>query len=193
LRLQFFIAQLRLPGRSIMTEKPSYTYRTATETDIPGLAKLGLELFIETWAHLYSAEDLNDFLATVHTPHAVQADMETGRQYWIAQLGDEWVGYCKAGPVGVPVDTAGRRAAELKQLYIQRAHHGHGVADRLMGFFLDWAAERQIQDAYISCWSENFRALAFYRRYGFEECGRYLYKVGKQLDDERILKRVLIP
>ena len=178
---------------SAMTEMPEYIFRTATAADIPGLAKLGRELFIETWAPLYSTEDLNDFLDKVHTPSAVEADMDSGRDFWIAQYQDEWIGYCKAGPVGVPVDTAGRRAAELKQLYIRRTHHGRGVADRLMQFFLEWAEQHQIQDAYISCWSENFRALAFYRRYGFTECGRYLYQVGKQLDDERILKRSLMP
>lgn len=174
-----------------MTTDSGYSYRTATTADILGLAQLGRELFIETWAPLYLPEDLNDFLDKVHTPEAVLFDFENDRHYWIAEHQNEWVGYCKAGPLDVPVDIGDRRALELKQLYIQRAHHGTGVADRLMQLFLEWAAQHKIQDAYISCWSENFRALAFYKRYGFEECGRYIFHVGKKQDDERILKRCL--
>ncbi len=95
------------------------------------------------------------------------------------------------GPLGLPIDSAGRRALELKQMYVRRTHHGRGVGDGLMQVFLDWAQSQAAEDLYISCWSENHRALAFYRRYGFEIVGAYQFWVGQHADDERILKRVL--
>jgi ribosomal protein S18 acetylase RimI-like enzyme len=172
-----------------MTSSSPISYRVGTRADLALLAELGRDTFLETWSHLYCDEDLQDFLSKVHTVESVAYDFDHGRHFWIAEQGDHAVGYCKAGPVGVPVDVGARRSAELKQLYVRRSHHGCGVGDRLMQFFLEWVAANQIQDAYISCWSENYRALRFYRRHGFEECGKYLYQVGKQFDDERILKR----
>jgi len=127
----------------------------------------------------------------VHTPEAVRFDFDSERHYWIALDQDKWIAYCKGGPLDVPVDVGDRRVTELKQLYVERDYHGRGVADRLMQLFLNWAALNQVQDAYISCFSGNLRALAFYKRHGFEECGRYIFYVGKQEDDERILRRCL--
>lgn len=168
------------------------SYRAASSQDIPQLAALGRELFIETWGTLYSSQDLNSFLEQVHSPEGVACDLAEDCCYWIAQSSAQWIAYCKAGPVHVPVDIGGRRAAELRQMYVRQPYHGTGVADQLMELFLQWTSQHQIQDAYISCWSENHRALAFYKRYGFSKFCQYKFRVGQQLDDEYILKRVLV-
>jgi GNAT superfamily N-acetyltransferase len=175
----------------IRAMNPAIAYRSAIESDFPQLAAFGRELFIETWASLYCEEDLNEFLDRVHTPKSVAEDVAEGCCYWLAQCSTAWIAYCKAGPVHVPVDVHNRSAVELRQMYVRREYHGTGVADRLMQIFLDWSAEHRIQDAYISCWSQNHRALAFYRRHGFFPVGQYLFRVGDQLDDELILKRPL--
>ncbi len=164
------------------------TYRAAGEGDIRHLAQLGAELFRETWSDLYSTDDLNTFLDEVHSVTGVAQDIASGCVFWIAQADDDWIGYCKAGPVHVPIE-APPNAGELRQLYVRRSFHGKGIADQLMSLFYNWATVSKLRHVYVSCWSENHRALAFYRRHGFRKVGNYQFRVGSQLDDEFILQR----
>ncbi|HET6746509.1 MAG TPA: GNAT family N-acetyltransferase [Candidatus Saccharimonadales bacterium] len=54
----------------------------------------------------------------------------------------------------------------LGALYVDVAHHGSGVAHRLMEKLLSWAGPATIE---LEVVSYNERAKAFYRKYGFRE------------------------
>lgn len=174
-----------------MNDLSSLVIRQPRGDELDRLAAIGANLFIETWGHLYSQEDLRAFLDRVHSPAGVREDLEQGYHFWIAELDQEWIGYAKWGKVTVPADGDLSKACELKQLYVFKTHHGLGVAQALMQQFALWAQEQHFQMAYISCWSENYRALAFYKKYGFEKVGEYQFMVGKQADREFILGRKL--
>lgn len=167
------------------------SYRQPRRDELSRLGDLGAELFTDTFGHLYAAHDLAAFLQRVFSLESMTADFESGRQFWIAEQDGNWIGYCKMGPLSLPVETHGRRALELKQMYVRRDYHGQGVAKELMLKFLQWGVSHAAEDLYISCWSENHRALAFYRRFGFEVIGAYTFWVGSHGDDERILKHQL--
>lgn len=171
------------------TRSNAFHYREATRADHPLLASFGCEMFLETWGALYRAEDIQEFLDRVYTHQAILADFDLGRRFWLAEHQQTPIGYLKTGKVGLPVDSQGLASLELKQLYVTKAYHGTEVAHRLMGFFLDQCRDEACEVAYISCYSQNQRALAFYAKYGFQECGKYIFRVGLQEDDERILRR----
>ena len=54
---------------------------------------------------------------------------------------------------------------------------------------MDWAIDRSRARAailYLSVFTENRRAQAFYRRYGFVDVGRNAFRVGNHIDEDRI-------
>ncbi len=169
------------------------TYIEPSADQLEPLGRLGAELFIDTFGHLYSQQDLQAHLEKVYSVEGLQSDLANGRRIWVAEHDNQWIGFCKAGPLGLPIDPGDRRAVELKQMYVRRDYHGRGVADGLMQIFLQWADAQAAEDLYISCWSENYRALAFYNRHGFVEVAAYTFWVGNHADDERILKRAIRP
>ena len=68
---------------------------------------------------------------------------------------------------------------------------GAGVAAALM----DWALAKARRDGYrrmvLSVYVDNLRAQRFYARYGFVEVGRYEFRAGETIDDDRIWSRTL--
>ncbi|MFO0922699.1 MAG: GNAT family N-acetyltransferase [Pirellulales bacterium] len=169
-------------------DQPAYCIWSLARSDASQMASMGAELFIDTFGHLYSQRNLELFLNRVHTEQAVLQDMDAGRVFWIAGNQDEWYGYTKFGPMSLPMADHSPSAVELKQLYVRRPYHGKGVSHRLMAKFGEWVREKRASEVYISCWSENYRALAFYGKYGFETVGRYEFEVGDHRDDELILR-----
>src|SRR3546814_1338955 len=73
----------------------------------------------------------------------------------------------------------------LHQLYVGAAAKGTGVAAALIEWGIAWARERA-SILYLSVFTENPRAQAFYRRYGFVDVGRNAFRVGDHIDEDRI-------
>lgn len=161
-------------------------FRTPLAADAPALAALGRDTFVETFGHLYSADNLNRFLDSTFAVDAVAADIaDADRALLVAQDGDDLIGYCKLGfTPSLDYDPGQRRAMELKQLYVRHSAIGTGLGPRLMQWALDQARARQFDMIILSVWSENYRAQRFYQRYGFRKIGDTIFMVGDHRDDE---------
>jgi GNAT superfamily N-acetyltransferase len=165
-------------------------FRDATPADHGAIDRIFRASFVATFGHLYSAADLETFLAQF-TLEAWAEEM-AGVDYAFRLAEDEGraVGFLKLGPLTVPVEPA-QRALELRQLYVLEPWHGSGVAAALMEWALGEAARREVRELYLTVYTDNHRALRFYQRYGFEAIGRYDFMVGSQADEDIIMKRLL--
>jgi diamine N-acetyltransferase len=167
------------------------TYRIPTQADVPALAALGAETFMDTFGHLYSEADSSAFLKRVHSHEAVAADMANpDTAYQIAENDSGLIAYCKVSTLGMPVTPTGK-ALELKQIYVREQFTGTGIAQHLMTWALDVCRERGVDEVYLSVFQENIRAQKFYRKFGFEKFAEYEFMVGDQADPEYIFRAVL--
>jgi len=161
-------------------------YRDATPADLPAVDTLFRASFIATFGHLYRPADLAAFLGGF-TPPAWQEELATpGVALRLAEDDEGLVGYCKLGPVTLPIEP-GAPAIELRQLYLDERGKGSGAAQAL----IDWAATtaRAAGAARIvlSVYVDNHRAKAFYARHGFRDIGIYHFRVGDHLDEDRLM------
>lgn len=159
--------------------------RSASTEDLPAIDDVFRTSFCDTFAHLYAPEDLASFLAGF-TPQAWHAEFE--RPDFAFQVGEvegTVLGYAKVGPNKLPhVQSDG--TLEVKQFYLLKAAHGTGMAGKLMEWVLAEARRRQAQRLALSVWSENWRAQAFYKRYGFQDRGPVTFMVGNHPDEDRV-------
>lgn len=169
-------------------------FKAPTVRDVAALAALGRSTFVNTFGHLYAPHDLAAFLNSTFADAAVLRELlDPTLAYYAALAGDTWIGYAKVSACKLPVSNppAGRRGGELRQLYIQPAWHGKGVAAKLMEWALAELTARGFDDVYLGVWSENHRAQRFYAKHGFVVCGHYQFMVGAHADDETIMRRAL--
>jgi GNAT superfamily N-acetyltransferase len=166
------------------------TCRNATCGDLAVIDRIFRTSFCETFAHLYSEENLTAFLAKF-TPEAWRAEFDDPRYaFRIADVDGAAVGYVKLGPLTLPVEPQAP-AMELRQLYLLKGHHGTGIATALMDWALAEAASRGARELYLTVYTDNHRAKRFYERYGFAEVGPYAFMVGNQADEDIIVKKLL--
>ena len=166
------------------------TIRRAGSADAAALAELGALTFTETFAHLYTPQDLAAFLAEGHSVDFVARDRADPRKaMWIVEQDGQAAGYALAGPCELPHHEVTDACGELKRFYMRRDLQGGGVGRRLFGEVMDWLQADGPRDVWIGVWSENHSALRFYQRNGFAKVGEYGFRVGEQLDHEFILKK----
>ena len=101
------------------------------------------------------------------------------------------IGYAKVSSVTAPAPCPKPDALELRQIYVLRAWHGKGVADRLMNWAPGHAREREATEIYLTVFDHNTRAKRFYSRYGFSEVGHCTFTLGDRVDDDRVWPKAL--
>ena len=162
--------------------------------DAGPVARFFAGAFSDTFGHLYPPEDLADFLGKADAAAFAAELADPAYAFRIVEVGADAggiAGFAKLGPNILPFDPEGRRALELRQLYLAPALKGCGVADALMQWAVDTARSRSFERLCLGVYSDNHRARRFYARHGFVEIGTYGFPVGRVVDDERILMRCL--
>src|ERR1700752_3463286 len=99
--------------------------RRAGSEDAEALAEIGARTFTETFAHLYTPQDLATFLAEGHSVEAVRADLADPRKaMWIVEAAGRPIGYALAGPCELPHDEVTPACGELKRIYMLQGFPG---------------------------------------------------------------------
>lgn len=166
------------------------SFRDATAADLPAIDRVFRQSFCDTFADLYDPPDLAAFFASF-TPEAWAGEFADPRyRFRVAEVDGEIVGYLKLGPSALPVETD-KRALELRQIYVLKAHHGSGIAAALSEWAIDEARRGGFEELYLTVYVDNHRARRFYDRYGFEAVGRYEFMVGSHADEDIIMRKAL--
>lgn len=112
---------------------------------------------------------------------AMEPMLADPKQRWLLAVhGDEPIGYAATRPraaPGVPGELAAP-ALELSRLYVIQPWQGKGVAARLLSRCLEDATDRRFGLCWLQAYEHNPRALAFYRKHGFEDDGDATVNVG---------------
>ncbi len=174
-----------------MTDR--FVLEVATAADLECLVAIGRDTFTEKFAHLYTAEDLETFLAAAHSREwydAAIADPSVG--VWLirdkeADEGANVAAYGVCGPNALPIKRPTPKAAEIKRVYVRDAYQNKRLGRRLMDVMLDWLDEMGLHPVYVGVYSDNRSAQRFYGAYGFVKVGEYEFLVGRHRDREFIL------
>ncbi|MBJ7440093.1 MAG: GNAT family N-acetyltransferase [Sphingopyxis sp.] len=167
------------------------TIHLATPDDAEAISTFATQSFTHTFGHIYDPTDLATFLATWNPPERVRAQIAASDHDigLVRDAAGAILGYIKMGPVDfdLPPEQPTDDAVELHQIYVAEAAKGTGVAVVLTDWGIAWARERA-SILYLSVFTENARAQAFYRRYGFYDVGRNAFRVGNHIDEDRFYR-----
>lgn len=168
--------------------------RAPVVQDIPALALLGRDSFIDKFGYLYRAEDLAAFLETTFTEAAIAGELAKPNIVYRLAVDDDGslAGYCKIALLsGFPEHARGERAMEIKQLYTAPGRTGQGIGAALMDWAMTEFEARGADEVHLSVYSDNPGAHKFYRSYGFDKLADIYFWVGQQRDDEFLFARML--
>ena len=88
---------------------------------------------------------------------------------------------------GTAAGVTGAAPIELWRFYVDAPHHGRGVAQQLMAMVCTAARERAADVVWLGVWERNLRAQAFYKKAGFVDVGVHEFRVGQDVQTDRVM------
>jgi ribosomal protein S18 acetylase RimI-like enzyme len=166
--------------------------RTATITDAEMLTELARRTFKDAFASMNSPENMEAYMSQNFTLHKFSAQIADPRAtFLIAEIEAAPVAFAKLYGGGVPDCVRGFAPIEIERFYVDQQFHGKGVAQTLMQACFDRARQSGHGTLYLGVWEDNHRAIAFYRKCGFEIVGSHVFHMGDETQNDFLMERIL--
>lgn len=168
------------------------TVRLAGPEDAAAVAAFAERSFRETFGPDNRPEDMDAYCAATYAVERQRQELASpDRVTLLAQMERMLAGYSqlRAGPP--PACVTGDDPVELLRFYVDRRWHGRGVARALMTETFARARALGRRTVYLAVWERNARAIAFYRKVGFQTVGVQPFQLGKDVQTDDVMTRTL--
>ena len=169
---------------------PLINIHSATVADAELIADLSRQTFYETFAASNTREDMDKFMNEVFTRERLIKEVGAqGNIFLLAYAEKQVVGYARMREGGNRAEFVNRSSFEIARIYAIQSCHGKGVGAALMNACLDTARQYNKEVTWLGVWEKNERAIAFYRKWGFEKFAEHDFILGNDVQRDWLMKR----
>ena len=167
--------------------------RPATIDDALPLSTLATTVFSRTYGAMIPPDTLQKYLAEQLSIEVLRADLaQSSTHYLVVHHNKTVIGFSKLSPTHQPSTLRSTKPIEMVKMYVDSSYHGFGVAAKLMKHSISSATELGYDGMWLCVWEKNERAIAFYRKWGFEKVGMTEILVGNVVFDDFVLEKSLV-
>jgi GNAT superfamily N-acetyltransferase len=160
--------------------------------DAVALAELGARTFSDTFLADNDPADIAAFLADTFSLEKQAAELaDAATSYLVAEHDGALVGYAMLHRGAAPDCVEAKAPIEIARIYVARAQLGRGTGAALMAQCVEDARIAGHDAIWLGVWERNARAIHFYERWGFRVVGQHVFVVGKDPQNDLLLRRSL--
>lgn len=176
----------------------SYLIRRATQDDVQGIVLVGRKVWLETFSHTTTPENISAYLDSSYRPELISDGISNpSLRYLVACPNDrptEVAAFAVLATDSSPSEPSVAdwpKSIELQRIYVDSPHHGAGLARRIAEAVCELGRSEGYESIWLGVLPENARAVRFYEKFGFKKVGSHEFWVGDQRDIDDIMARSL--
>jgi ribosomal protein S18 acetylase RimI-like enzyme len=151
--------------------------------DIDQLQKIGRQTFYETFSAENTEENMKKYLEEGLSAEKLTAELnDKNAEFYFATLGSNVIGYLKVNFGPSQTELKDDKALEVERIYVPKEFHGKKVGQLLYEKAIQVAKQKNADYVWLGVWEKNLRAMNFYKKNGFVEFDKHIFKLG---DDEQ--------
>ncbi|MEM7662610.1 MAG: GNAT family N-acetyltransferase [Pseudomonadota bacterium] len=173
--------------------KDKLAIRIATEADAEALSHIGVATFIDSYTADLDGAAMVAHCTRQHSRSVYETYLaDPASTCWLAEYTPTGapIGYAVNCPPDLPIDPQ-PGDLELKRIYAMSRFHGSGIGRTLMIAAIEQAKSVGAPRLLLGTYEENFRAIAFYTKHGFETIGKRAFDVGGKIYDDIVMAKTL--
>jgi ribosomal protein S18 acetylase RimI-like enzyme len=154
-----------------------------TLNDLSVLQKIGIETFYESFSSVNTEENMTQYLAEAYALEKLTDELNNPNSlFYFAVVNDKIIGYLKINFGDSQTELKQDNALEIERIYVLQEFHGKKIGQLLFEKAMELAIQKNAHYVWLGVWEENPRAISFYKKNGFVEFDKHIFKLG---DDEQ--------
>lgn len=154
-----------------------------TKDEILQLQKIGRQTFYETFSESNTEENMKSYLENGFSIDKITAELnDENAEFYLAKIENNVIGYLKINFGASQTELKDDKAIEIERIYVLKEYHGQKVGQILYDKAIEIAQQKSADFVWLGVWEENPRAINFYKKNGFIEFDKHIFKLG---DDEQ--------
>lgn len=161
----------------------NFDIRFVKPEELETLAQISIQTFLETFAAVNTAENMQQYLEGNFSPSQLKSELENpDAEFYFAESVNNVVGYLKLNFGQTQTELKEPNGIEIERIYVLKEFHGTGVGKLLFNTALQAAKRREAAYVWLGVWEHNINAIGFYKRNGFVAFDKHIFRLG---DDEQ--------
>jgi diamine N-acetyltransferase len=156
-----------------------------TSSDITRLQTIGRQTFVETFADHNTVDDMQIYLDNNLSINKLTDELsDTNSEFYFALLDNKVIGYLKINYGQAQTEIKDKSSLEIERIYVLKDFYGKKVGQALYDKAINVATQKSMECVWLGVWEKNPRAINFYKKNGFVEFDKHVFKLGndKQTD-----------
>lgn len=172
---------------TVMMSKIEVT-KTGRE-EILQLQKIGRETFYETFSGSNTEENMKSYLESGFSTEKLTTELNSKTsEFYFAKLDKKVIGYLKLNFGQSQTELKNEKALEIERIYVLKEFHRKKVGQILYDKAIEVAKVKKAKYVWLGVWEENPRAISFYRKNGFVEFDKHIFKLGNDEQTDIMMK-----
>jgi ribosomal protein S18 acetylase RimI-like enzyme len=152
--------------------------------DIDALQKISRQTFSEAFSDLNTEENMTTYLRDGFSTEKLSAEINNASsQFYFAEIDSVPIGYLKINVGSSQTELKDDKALEIERIYVIAEFQGKKIGQLLYDYAVKIAMKGEYEYIWLGVWEENQKAIKFYKKNGFIEFDKHIFKLG---DDEQI-------
>lgn len=163
--------------------------KQVTINDINQLKEIGRQTFYETFAGSNTEDDMQRYLDESFSETKLTAELtDPNSEFYFATLDNKVIGYLKLNFGQSQTELKDNKALEIERIYVLKDFHGKKVGQILYDQAIQIAKQKNADYVWLGVWEENPRAINFYKKNGFVEFDKHIFKLGNDEQTDIMMK-----
>jgi diamine N-acetyltransferase len=151
--------------------------------DIDQLQKIGRQTFVQSFSAGNTEDNMKRYLNEGFSIEKLTAELTNkNSEFYFATLNNNVIGYLKLNRGQSQTELKDHKGIEIERIYVLKEFHGKTVGQQLYEKAMQIARYANADFVWLGVWEENQRAINFYKKNGFIEFDKHVFKLG---DDEQ--------
>lgn len=164
----------------------------ATLSHLDQLQKIGRQTFEETFSESNSEENMKNYLEEGFSNEKLTAELnDQNSEFYFASLDNEVIGYLKINFGASQTELKDSKALEIERIYVSKEFYGQSIGQLLYDKAMQIAKQKNADYVWLGVWEENPRAIRFYKKNGFVEFDKHIFKLGNDEQTDIMMKLYL--
>ena len=144
------------------------------------LSALASQAFWESHGNSATTEDIRSYINEAYNVEVLRNELsDEANLYYCIFVNSVPAGYSKIVLNSQYPDSQAKNISRLDRLYLLREFYDQNLGSELFEFNLNLVRQNNQSGIWLYAWTENERALGFYRKHGFKIIGSHNFRISE--------------